>query len=274
LRTSPKVWTVPSGKITIPIFARDFLNASARFVGFIVFPQDNRCAGFPVSTPAVIVLLICYLPVFPSILHSNTEPDTKPLIRVDTATIKDRATFSVERTIKLKIRPQTVSLLIKELDLTAGLVRAWELEKYRAERIERGFFRVRDGAGLSGLVLRISETPGTVIYSGKGRYQTSKLPIELEGTAIAEVTWRDHSDEGDSATRVVAKLHARIDNVAMHYMGKIFFPIVKAVANDKTNHLIDVARKLIQKLKDHPRETKQRLRELDPELVPLINFRK
>ena len=270
MRISPKVWTVPSGKNTISLFNRRLLSVNATFIRFNVFPQSDRSAPFPFPTPAVLFLFLFSLLIFPSILHSNTDSDTYPLARIDTGTIKDRATFSVERTIQLKTRAQTVSLLIEKLDLTAALVRAWELEKYRAERLEHGFYRVRDEAGLSGLVLRVSEKSGGIIYSGKGSYRTSRLPIEVEGTAIAKVAWEEQSDGEDSATRVKAKLHARINNVAVHYMGMIFFPIVKAIANNKANHLIDVTKKLIQKLKNHPLETKQRLRELDPELVPLL----
>lgn len=209
--------------------------------------------------------------VLPNSLRANSQPTRQDLLNTDTSVIKTYATLSVTRKHTFAIPPDRFELLMSELELTAGLVRAWKLERYRAEEQSKGMFDVRDGAGLSGRVLQVEEKTGFISYVGIGEFQSSRLPFRAHGRAFAEIWWEETENEGTPGTKIKATLSARIDNLALHLMSQLLYPIVKSIANNKTDHLIDVANKLVEKLSEHPNETRQRLREIDPNLLPLLD---
>lgn len=193
----------------------------------------------------------------PTVLHAEQPPES--LREINPKQFKTYSTLKVSETVQLPTNPEAIRFLLNNLDLTCAIIRSWDLERFRAEPLSDGYYRARDGAGLKGKILRIHEGDSRVVFSGRGQYQSRSLPIRLRGNALAEVSFRSKKN----GTVVTGTLHVRIENTVIHLMSQVFYPIIKELARNKSEHLTNVAKKTIMRLNDHPDETRIKLSNLD-----------
>lgn len=203
----------------------------------------------------MILVMLTVLPLFKAPVHAQPE-------NFNSESFKTYSTIKVEQSFDLPTNRRTIHFLLSHLDLTCAIIRGWDLEAFRARQLRPGHYRARDGAGLKGIIRELNKTDTSFSFFGKGRYQSSSLPLTLRGKALAEIGFQGSNSD---TTTITGRLHVKANNTVVHLMSQVFYPLLTSLARAKTEHLTKIAKKTINKLTRHPSKTRQRLRTIDQE---------
>ncbi|MFB6355176.1 MAG: hypothetical protein ABEJ65_01505 [bacterium] len=179
--------------------------------------------------------------------------------------LRKNQTFRIDRTLTLNTNSKTIVVLLTHLEETSDVIRAWNLERYRAQPLGDGLYQVDDKAGLSGQLDRRSLTDTSVTLIGTGAYTGQYVPIMISGNAMASIQWKQRKKQ---SVKIEGVLFVQLHNQILHWIGKALFPLIKDLAIGKTNRLVSVANKLVDRIHNRPGETLQRLQKKNDQIHP------
>ncbi len=234
------------------------------------FPTSIETLLNPPRLPSAAVFLTLAVLLFPTEFAGSSPSsspaggDTDQRVLFEPGSVETQPTIRLKRRFKLAAAPGEIRYLLANLDITCAVIRSWELEEFRARRIEPDRYRARDGAGMSGLLQVRTLTDSGALVLGSGRYRTAALGWTLRGRAVARIRIEATPPR---TTTVVARVRARVDNPVVHWVGRIIDPILRTLARHKADHFIGVARRTLRTIHQHPGAVKDRLEQMDQDYV-------
>lgn len=161
---------------------------------------------------------------------------------------------------KINISNEQLKFLLKNLDLTCDLIRFLDLDRFEAKKLESGFYRAKDQAGLEGYIYEKKITGDTIIFGGEGTYTDRRLPTTISGRVVLVTAVRITSH----ATRQLKNtIYIQLKSNLLHYTTRLFSPIIRRVIMGKTENLKNVARKSIKKMNKQNKEIHRKLTNRD-----------